>query len=278
MLKGLKTFYFSTAIIIIVAITQGINCKSLKKDGKALSQVYCTNCHSYPEPSQLPREIWLKGVLPEMGLRLGIGDRSELLKKYQFKLYDQLNQLGAYPENPTIKKEEWDAIVNYYKENSPSKIPSPQKKEIAKTGNDQFNFFEIYTLPNQTANTTFAKFISKKNEIWIGNHQRTLDRYNIKGQYIFSIRSPSPVVDVLNQHQPIFLSIGNMQPNEDRNGRLYSMAINGTQGKLLVDSLHRPVQFMQTDMDNDGSEDMIIAEFGYITGQVQLPMGKIINV
>lgn len=274
MLKGLKSFYFTSPIIFIFLITQAIHCKNTQLDGKALSQVYCSNCHSYPEPSQLTRDIWLKGVLPEMGLRLGVGDRTELLKKYQFKLYDQLIQLGVYPENPLIKKEEWDAIVDYYNKNAPTVSPLQPKKEMSDTGNNQFSFFEINTPPNQPPNTTLAKFISSKNEIWVGNHQRMLDRYDLKGQYIFSLRTPSPVVDVLNQKQPVFLSIGNMQPNEDRNGRVYTMTANGTKGKLLVDSLHRPVQFIQADMDNDGSEDMIIAEFGYITGQVQIVNGK----
>ena len=48
----------------------------------------------------------------------------------------------------------------------------------------------------------------------------------------------------------------------------------GGHPRLLLDSLHRPVQMVRADFDKDGKEDMIIAEFGFVTGQVRLVDGR----
>ena len=42
------------------------------ENGKALAKIYCQSCHMLPEPSLLDTKSWEKGVLPEMGPRLGI--------------------------------------------------------------------------------------------------------------------------------------------------------------------------------------------------------------
>src|SRR3954451_9446680 len=41
-------------------------------DGKKLAVKYCQSCHLLPEPSLLDAKSWEKGVLPNMGPRLGI--------------------------------------------------------------------------------------------------------------------------------------------------------------------------------------------------------------
>lgn len=44
---------------------------SIKK-GEALSKKHCQSCHLLPDPSLLDAKSWEKGVLPQMGPRLGI--------------------------------------------------------------------------------------------------------------------------------------------------------------------------------------------------------------
>jgi hypothetical protein len=40
--------------------------------GETLAKKYCQSCHAFPQPSLLSVEAWEKGVLPNMGPRLGI--------------------------------------------------------------------------------------------------------------------------------------------------------------------------------------------------------------
>ncbi|WP_431214810.1 hypothetical protein ACQ86N_08670 [Puia sp. P3] len=41
-------------------------------EGRRLAAVYCQSCHELPDPALLNAKSWEKGVLPQMGPRLGI--------------------------------------------------------------------------------------------------------------------------------------------------------------------------------------------------------------
>ncbi len=45
---------------------------SLHLTGRELAQMYCQSCHLFPEPALLDKETWVKRVLPNMALRLGV--------------------------------------------------------------------------------------------------------------------------------------------------------------------------------------------------------------
>ena len=49
----------------------GVSLAAIEK-GEALAKTYCQSCHMLPDPSLLDTKSWEKGVLPEMGPRLGI--------------------------------------------------------------------------------------------------------------------------------------------------------------------------------------------------------------
>jgi len=245
-----------------------------KADGATLSRKYCVSCHEYPDPSLLQRDIWVNGVLPEMGLRLGIGDKNTLLNRMPLKQFAHLAKLGIYPDTPLIPIQDWLSIFAYYRDHSPVERPAQPKKDPVNHGGDLFSQTLIAADPDDNGQTTMVRFIPDRGEVWLGSRFATLQTYGLNGVRKLKFHTPSPVVDAIEQKEPILLSIGNMLPNEDRNGRLYSMNDTGGHPILLADSLHRPVQVVRADLNKDGREDLVIAEFGFETGQVRMIDGR----
>jgi hypothetical protein len=119
-----------------------------------------------------------------------------------------------------------------------------------------------------------VRFRPGRKEIWLASGLKTVEKFTIDLNLKSTMRTPSAVVDVIDDGDQIYLSIGNILPNEDRNGRIFTISDRAQKGKLLVDSLHRPVQMLKSDIDKDGVDDLIVLEYGFETGQVRMVNGK----
>src|SRR5215203_585451 len=89
------------------------------KEGKALAEVYCQSCHMLPDPAQVNAGSWEKGVLPNMGPRLGIFQH--YLQFYPSGRNDPTLK-GFYPEKPVLTPTQWQHIINYYSATSPDTL------------------------------------------------------------------------------------------------------------------------------------------------------------
>ncbi len=78
-----------------------------------------------PDPSLLDTKSWEKGVLPEMGPRLGIFNLG-------FDIYPRVRDKNIspdfYPSQPVISANDWQNIVDYYVATSPDSLSSTKKK------------------------------------------------------------------------------------------------------------------------------------------------------
>ena len=275
MMKLNRSWFFILLIVFASALYISIQYKNTQKDREEkLAKAYCSSCHEYTPPSMLSRTIWETKVLPEMGLRLGIGDKNTLLSRMQFKLFDQLNSIGIYPDKNIISEKDWLSIVHYYLVNSSDSVILVNHSD--KSIQDLTKFKPLYILSEvgRDAQTTMVRYMPKRKQIWIGSRSNRLEKFDSKGKELFSLNTPSPVVDAIDGATPTYLSIGNMLPNEDRNGRMFNMNDDGKNKTLVMDSLHRPVQMVKADFDQDGMDDTIVLEFGFETGQIRLINGK----
>jgi hypothetical protein len=191
-----------------------------------------------------------------------------------FKQFDHLTKLGIYPDNPALSLEEWKSIVEFYTAHSPENNPVQDDKVKVVKGGTLFKQELILNESGENSQTTMVRFVPSRKELWLGNRQNNLRVFGIDGKKKFNFRTPSPIVDAIVLNESVFLSIGNMLPNEDRNGRLFSMDQRGSKPKLILDSLHRPVQVLKFDFTQDGIDDWVIAEFGWETGQVRMINGQ----
>lgn len=275
MMKLNRLWFFIVLTVSASALYISIQYRNTQKDREEkLAKAYCSSCHEYTPPSMLPRTIWETKVLPEMGLRLGIGDKNTLLTRMQFKLFDQLNSLGIYPDNNLISQKDWLSIVHFYLETSSDSTVIINDLDKPLQNLTKFKPFYILSDAGAAAQTTMVQYMPKRKQIWIGSRSNRLDKYDVNGKELFSLNTPSPVVDAIDGQIPSYLAIGNMLPNEDRNGRVFDMSDNGKLKVTRIDSLHRPVQMVKVDFDRDGMDDTIVLEFGFETGQIRLLNGK----
>jgi hypothetical protein len=274
-MKKVSTLIFMPLLILgISGISVFFISKNQQENNALIAKKYCGNCHQFPNPTLLTKKMWQESVLPEMGHRMGIGDRNELLNRMSFQQFQRLCSLNIYPEKSIITKSDWQKIVRYYIANAPNEIPESLSKPTMKSIE---NPFSILTPANQTMNsgqTTSVRFVPQTKEIWIGKYNRQIEIFDLNLNQKYFQRTPGPVVASHGDEEPLFLSIGNMTPNEDKEGILYQHHFRNQPFKPLATGLRRPVAFEIADLDQDTVSDIIIAEFGFETGQLSWINGK----
>lgn len=261
-------------VILTLLIIPQLGTKDSGKTGEELARTHCSSCHLFPEPDLLTRHTWVNSVLPEMGLRLGIGDRNVELNRMSFKLFDHLCSLGIYPDKALIAQKDWNKIVRYYERNAPEKTLPQIQKEAKTEFEHPFNLKPVYLDAAKDAQVAMVRFMPSKKQIWIGKRNNELHILDLDLKIMKTVMTPSPIVDMVALEEPLLLGIGNMLPNEDRNGRVFRMNGKGVLDKMILDSLHRPVQVLRIDINNDRSEDILVAEFGFETGGLRWVDGK----
>jgi len=249
---------------------KNVSLSSIKK-GEELAREYCQSCHQLPEPSLLDSKSWEKGVLPEMGPRLGIFN-------YGFVIYPKVHDKNIgkdfYPRQPQLNLNEWQNIIDYYVATSPDSLPPQNRKEKI---DDHLKLFQaqIPSLGMTNAATTYVKINPEDTTHPIvvcdalkGNIYFINRNFKIKD----SIAGTGAIVDInYNKNYLLACNIGILNPNNGRFGKV-ELINKEKEGHFLkdttafIDSLQRPVQVTPVDLNNDGKTDYLVCEFGYLTG------------
>ena len=249
---------------------RNVSISAIKK-GKALAKIYCQSCHLLPDPSLLDAKSWQKGVLPEMGPRLGIFHPG--FEQYP-KSTDKNLPPGFYPSDPVIDVNDWQHIIDYYTATSPDSMPPQNRVEKITAGLTLFDVI-VPDVPFRSAATTYVKINAgdSSKAIVIGDAVRqNLYFINRAFKLTDSIIGAGPIVDI--NYQPgrmLACDIGKLNPNNGRFGKLEAITLSA-RGRYamdsapVIDSLQRPVQVTPVDLNNDGKTDYIICEFGNLTG------------
>jgi len=238
--------------------------------GKKLASVYCQSCHLLPDPSLLDSKSWEKGVLPRMGPLLGIYELK--YQRYPANLNDR-NLKGYYPSKPLLKIEEWQDLLNYYIATSPDSLIDRQKNLNIK---NTLPLFAINTpsIKYDAPSISLVKIDSAASHPLIAADlfKKTIYRFNKDVRLIDSMQFSGEVVDIEFQKEGMLTcNIGIFNPTNEKYGEARFININKN-GKMqkeaapLFDKLTRPVQISSVDLNNDGKEDYLVCEFGYITG------------
>jgi hypothetical protein len=278
-LRTLSFFLLSYFLILILPSCknyhrnlthQDVSLASIQK-GEGLAKMYCQSCHELPEPSLLDTKSWEKGVLPEMGPRLGIFN-------YGFEIYPTVHDVNIgkdfYPSQPLMNLNEWQNIIDYYVATSPDSLPPQDRKNKIAGGLTLFKV-EIPSLSVNDAATTYVKINAgdtahpvvisdalKKNIYFINKNFQITD----------SLTGTGPVVDIdYNKNNLLACDIGILNPNNGKFGKVELINRDNAghfqkDSTAFIDSLQRPVQVIPVDLNKDGKMDYIICEFGYLTG------------
>ena len=179
-----------------------------------------------PEPSLVDTKSWEKGVLPEMGPRLGIFS-------FGFTLYPRITDGSIrpdfYPSRSLLNSGEWQNIIDYYVATSPDSLPPQNRKDSIKTGLPLFKV-QIPNLNYENPATCYVKINSRDSlHPLIISDAIKQNIYFISPKLAItdSVPDTGPVVDIdFTKNNLLACNIGVLDPNNGRFGKGMFININ----------------------------------------------------
>ncbi len=261
-------------ILFLSGVFSCFSCISKKEKGEKLYRTYCTTCHITPSIADLPKDIWLQSILPEMGYRLGIRDTSyDPLEGMTFKEMEAVYESGVYPGKQQISLKEWETLKEYVLAKAPEKLAEPPAKfNLGKM--NQFIAHEISLDSSKGAFITYLDYDDKNERIIFGDVSGNLSSYdplNKVSTYIGFFRSG--ITDYIKkEHISYVTAVGNLDPSEQRSGSI--LIIENDSVKRIPENYHRPVNLLIRDLDKNGQDELILSEYGHLTGKLSLLVKK----
>lgn len=248
-----------------------VSLTSIEK-GEALASIYCQSCHALPDPSLLNAETWEKGILPQMGPRLGVTD-------FNYQHYPSFKNdpnVGPtfYPSKPLLTQKEWKNIIDYYTATSPDTMPSQKRDQKIQTSLPLFSV-QYPSFQYNDAATSFIKINPGHlpYAVVISDAFRKASYFlNRNLQVVDSTHSGAIVNMEFEINKILACDIGVLNPNNGKFGKGQFINFDAS-GKiigdsLLLDTLQRPVQISSADLNNDGMTDYLVCEFGFLKGSL----------
>lgn len=256
------------AIATLMVISQ---CR-LNEEARAASlyEEYCGACHQVPDPQSLSKKLWATQVLPEMGARLGIqvGDYNPV-KGIGIEESFFIEQSGIYPKQPLLSESQWAAIYNYVLEMAPDSLPVDTNRKSRSLPLEQFVSRGIAIDKLNGAQVT-ALYPTAADAKWnIGTRSGEWYQWSLSDSsnlvYLFS--SAVSGFDH-RREEDLILEMGYMNPSDIPRGKLWRFQ-NGKRS-VLAEGLYRPVFVESLDINDDGTMEYLICEFGNRVGMLSL--------
>lgn len=251
------TFPFIFFCVILVY------CNTPAKKDEQLARQFCASCHLFPDPNELDKVTWEKGVLPQMGLRLGFPGPSP----YTQDTFNIKTLSRMLPSMPLITQEDWVAIKKFYINNAPDSLPLLQKSKPAVL--HQFTSLPLGFSSLQPL-TTLVKIDPLDNTIYFGGISNLIYQLNsdLSIRDSIPVKGPPSYIFFEKGKNPITAGMGFLLPTERPSGELAQVSFEKHKILPFIDSLQRPVHFAKTDLNEDGLSDFIICNYGNFTGSL----------
>ncbi len=263
--------YFKIKILtigILLCFLSG--CKG-KNDQRAVAlfESHCGSCHITPKREDLPKEIWEKAILPEMAARMGLRENNyDPLTGLSYEEMDAVIKTGIYPLTPTISLEDWQLLKEYIIGGAPDSLYS----SVNRTKSSELaNFFPIQISLDEKKRRsyTYLEFKPALNKILLGDMTGELLTFDLKtGMEVLGYYE-SPVVSYDTKNKESYVTtIGYIHPSAIAKGKVFK---NTSPDSLIIASeLHRPVHTLIEDLNDSGTVELVISEFGNLTGELSL--------
>lgn len=250
------------------------SCTTEKKQKEVmLYDTYCASCHIAPDIQDLSKDLWGNSVLPEMAARMGIRtEKNHPYKNLPFNEQAAIIESGIYPEKPIMDVDDWQLLENYIISMAPESIGEDsisRKSEVLK----QFNKIPI-TLDSIPGSLVTYLDYDDENLIYTGSMRGGLGSYDLdKKENITIGQYRSAISDVAFRGDTVFVTtMGQLLPSEIASGFL--LKNDGENISPIISSLHRPVHTLISDLDGNGSQEVVISEFGDLAGKLTLGISK----
>ncbi|MFD2833207.1 FG-GAP repeat domain-containing protein [Christiangramia antarctica] len=248
-----------------------ISCQKKEQSKEALLyKNHCARCHIVPDIQDLPKNIWQKNILPDMGARMGISTPGyNPLEGYSYEEQLAMMQSNTYPNKPTISAEDWKILQDYIIELAPDSLV-PNRGLPKLEDSEQFETSPV-KIDNQPGSfITYLHYRNDENEMILGDMQGNLKAYDFKSNTLKKDENfGSPVIAYnSSKGKEYYTQIGQLNPSEIPTGA-FSVK-KGESLEIIFEDLHRPVHTLTEDLDGDGKDEFVISEFGNLTGQITL--------
>lgn len=259
----------------ILGIALCASCTPSKEKRVAkLYRSHCASCHILPDIQDLPKHIWDEGILPEMAARMGIIYKgNDPYVGLSFQEQGARIKSGVYPTRPVISKTDWDNLRNYILALAPDSLTNSSMTESPK---ELKRFLANPHALDDKKGTfiTFLEYNNTDNSIMTADLSGTIKSIGIKPNDVIQIKQTGqPITSYISRKNFSYITtVGYLNPSEIPRGHLQiesETAIN-----RLPFSLHRPVHTLVEDLNGDGIDEVVICEFGDLTGALSLFVKK----
>ncbi len=229
-------------------------------------EAFCGDCHATPRPEHFPRNLWLMMVS----------------QGYQFYFESGRDDLTMPPMHE---------VVEFYRRQAPTRLEMPVAPADARQAPVQFkrSSVDIGQPPTPIFSVAFMNWFP----VSVGGPARLfLSDMRNGGLYIADpslaettmIQLANPVrvepcdLDGDGIRDLIVADLGGYVPGDYQNGRVIWVRGNGAgldEPVALVKDIGRVADVRAGDFDNDGDQDLIVAEFGWrVTGRLFLLINR----
>lgn len=248
--------------------------------GKVLMAQYCGLCHAVPDPGDLDQKTWRDYILVRMGAYMGIFyDNVRFYDSLPSKWLEpglggeRVLAAGIYPDKPMLDREAFMEIRDYILGAAPGITSGPVGAFAVPR---DLPGFRVRPIPLDTFYQPLvsAVHISEgEGLIYAGFYMQPLTAVRTNGQVVDSVSGLVMPVEIKNAQGALqVVDIGNMGGSDAPKGKLQqaNSIKDFRRGNFQADwkGLMRPVQGHWADLDGDGDEDLLLAEFGYHLGQL----------
>ncbi len=246
------------------------SCKNgTEKKELVLYETHCASCHIAPKIQDLPKDIWKNAILPEMAARMGIRENGyDPYKGANFTEQAAMIKTGIYPANATIDPDDWKLLKNYIISMAPDSLPAMKREPISST----LSSFKVHPIQLDDKASSRYSFlgIDSHSHIRLGTSGGRLFTYDLaEDSLIFNKKLRTPLVDFDQGQQHGYATlVGSLVPTAINSGAVVEL-VDDRVGQVLA-NLHRPVHTLVTDLNENGQEELVVSEFGDLTGQLSL--------
>lgn len=246
-------------------------------DGAEMVATHCQRCHMLGDPAVLTQQLWVNAVLPEMGCYMGLHHQIPPYARFREKGRNAdeqavLDQAGLYPAQPLIVQADWDQIVTYYLENAPRTLVNEARTPLPLVPREHYSARFIGPA-NRRPQTTLIKIDEARQQLYTSDDAE--QRFTVRtfaGETVAERPSTGTFVDVQRSGGELkMLEIGVLIPSDESKGRFWALDGGANSIRPLASpALKRPVDFEWVDLDGDGADEVVVAEYGNKTGQLAI--------